>query len=222
MQSSSHRPSPVLNASFHLSAAQLRGLPDDSAAEVAFVGRSNAGKSSAINALANQKRLAFVSKTPGRTQHLNFFRVAPGRYLVDLPGYGFARAPLSQQRLWQSLAGDYLLQRASLRGLVLIMDSRHPLTELDQQLLAWWQVTGKPVHILLSKADKLSRSAALLALRQVQTYLAAQGVAGQAQLFSATRRVGLEAAEAQIRAWLGLPPEKKNPAQGDKAGLNEP
>jgi len=212
----------VLNATFHLSAAHLRGLPDDSSAEVAFVGRSNAGKSSAINALANQKRLAYVSKTPGRTQLLNYFRVAPGRYLVDLPGYGFARAPLAQQCLWQSLAGDYLRSRTSLRGLVLIMDSRHPLTELDQQLLAWWQVTGKPVHILLSKADKLSRSQSLLALKQVQSFLAEQGIAGQAQLFSATRRIGLEAAEAQIRAWLGLTLDKKNPAQGDKAGLNEP
>ncbi len=222
MPSSRDRTPFVLNASFHLSAAQLRGLPDDSVAEVAFVGRSNAGKSSAINALAHQKRLAYVSKTPGRTQHLNYFRVAPGRYLVDLPGYGFARAPLAQQRLWQALAGDYLLQRTSLRGLLLIMDSRHPLTELDRQLLAWWQVTGKPVHILLSKVDKLSRSAALLALRQVQAYLAEQGVAGQAQLFSATRRIGLEEAEAQVRAWLGLPLDKKNPAQGDKAGSNEP
>lgn len=212
----------MLNASFYLSAAKLHGLPDDSVAEVAFVGRSNAGKSSAINALANQKRLAFVSKTPGRTQHLNYFRVAPGRYLVDLPGYGFARAPLAQQRLWQVLAEDYLLQRPSLRGLLLIMDSRHPLTELDRQLLAWWQVTGKPVHILLSKVDKLSRNAALLALRQVQAYLAERKVAGQAQLFSATHRIGLEEAEAQVRAWLGLPLDKKNPAQGDKAGSNEP
>lgn len=213
----------MLNATFHLSAIRLDALPADSAAEVAFVGRSNAGKSSAINALANQRRLAYVSKTPGRTQHLNFFRVATGRYLVDLPGYGFARAPLAQQRVWQSLAGDYLLQRPSLRGLVLIMDSRHPLTDLDRQLLAWWQGTGKPVHVLLSKADKLSRQQALLALRQVRAYLTEQAVPGQAQLFSATRRIGLEAAEAQIRTWLDLPPaiptmDKKNPAQGDKAG----
>jgi GTP-binding protein len=223
----------LIQASFHITVASLAGLPQESEAEVAFVGRSNAGKSSAINALANQRRLAYVSKTPGRTQHLNYFRVGPGRFLVDLPGYGYARAPLAQQRAWQSLAGDYLISRAALRGLILIMDIRHPLTALDRQLLDWWRQTGKPVHVLLSKADKLSRSQALTTLRAVRAYLAEQGMPGGAQVFSATRRLGLAEAEAVLRAWLDLPlhlpadpgglgPDKKNPAQGDKAGLNEP
>lgn len=223
----------LIKASFHITVASLAGLPPESEAEVAFVGRSNAGKSSAINVLANQRRLAYVSKTPGRTQHLNYFRVGPGRFLVDLPGYGYARAPLLQQRAWQSLAGDYLTSRAALRGLILIMDIRHPLTELDRQLLDWWRQTGKPVHVLLSKADKLSRSQALTTLRAVRAFLAEQGLPGEAQVFSATRRVGLDQAEAVLRAWLDLDrrplgdaeagtPDKKNPAQGDKAGLNEP
>ena len=223
----------LINATFHTTVASLAGLPQDSEAEVAFVGRSNAGKSSAINVLANQRRLAYVSKTPGRTQHLNYFRVGPGRFLVDLPGYGYARAPLVQQRAWQSLAGDYLISRAALRGLILIMDIRHPLTDLDRQLLDWWRQTGKPVHVLLSKADKLSRSQALTTLRAVRAFLAGQGLPGAAQVFSATRRLGLDEAETVLRGWLdlgrrphaegdGKTPDKKNPAQGDKAGLNEP
>ncbi len=216
----------MIPASFHTTVASLDRLPADSLAEVAFVGRSNAGKSSALNALANRRRLAFVSRTPGRTQHLNYFRVGPGRYLVDLPGYGFARAPLTQQRTWQALAGDYLVSRAALRGLVWIMDIRHPLTELDRQLITWWRQTGKPVHVLLSKADKLSRGQALAAVRAVREWLAGQGLPGEVQPFSATRRMGLEQVEAVLRAWLDLPGAgiggKKNPAQGDKAGWNEP
>lgn len=225
----------MLNAVFHTTVARLADLPSDSLAEVAFVGRSNAGKSSAINVLANQKRLAFVSKTPGRTQHLNYFRVGEGRFLVDLPGYGYARAPLEQQRAWQSLAGDYLQTRPALRGLLLIMDARHPLTDLDVQLLAWWRRTGKPVHVLLSKADKLSRGPALTALRSVRDHLAGQGLPGGAQLFSSPKRQGIEEAEGVLRNWLELPrrakgsdaaeaptTDKKNPAQGDKAGFNEP
>lgn len=195
----------TIPASFHLTVATLAALPPESEAEVAFVGRSNAGKSSAINALANQRRLAFVSKTPGRTQHLNYYRAGPGRFLVDLPGYGYARAPLAQQRAWRSLAGDYLVSRAPLRGLILIMDIRHPLTELDRQMLDWWRPTGKPVHVLLSKADKLSYGQALTRLRAVRAYLEEQGLAGQAQVFSATRRIGLDEAEVVLRHWLGLP-----------------
>ncbi|MCU0842235.1 MAG: ribosome biogenesis GTP-binding protein YihA/YsxC [Thiobacillaceae bacterium] len=225
----------MLNAVFHTTVARLADLPSESLAEVAFVGRSNAGKSSAINLLANQKRLAFVSKTPGRTQHLNYFRVGEGRFLVDLPGYGFARAPLEQQRAWQSLAGDYLQTRPPLRGLVLIMDARHPLTDLDLQLLDWWRRTGKPVHVLLSKADKLSRGPALTALRAVRDHLAGLGLAGGVQLFSSPKRQGIEEAEGVLRDWLDLPgratsngpadaptTDKKNPAQGEKAGFNAP
>ena len=216
----------MLKTTFHSTVARLADLPPDSKAEVAFVGRSNAGKSSAINVLANQKRLAYASKTPGRTQHLNFFRVSEGLFLVDLPGYGYARAPMMQQRTWQALAGDYLQTRIPLKGLILLMDARHPLTVLDEQMLAWWKAVGKPVHVLLSKADKLSRSQSLSALRQVRAYLAAHGMVGDAQLFSALRRMGIEEAEKVLRDWLGLPAlppgGKKNPAQGEKAGFEWP
>ncbi len=213
----------TIHASFYLTVASLDALPPESEAEVAFVGRSNAGKSSAINALANQRRLAFVSKTPGRTQHLNYYRAGPGRFLVDLPGYGYARAPLAEQRAWRALAGDYLITRAPLRGLILIMDIRHPLTDLDQQMLDWWRQTGKPVHVLLSKADKLAFGQAITTQRSVVAHLAGQGIAGEVQIFSATRRIGLDEAEAVLRRWLMLPATgKKNPAQGDKAGSNAP
>lgn len=203
----------MLNASFHITVASIRDLPGDSLAEVAFAGRSNAGKSSAINTLCNHKRLAFVSKMPGRTQHLNFFRVEEGRFLVDLPGYGFARAPKDQKHSWQSLIGGYLANRPPLAGLVLIMDCRHPLTELDRSLLDWFKPAGKPVHVLLSKSDKLSRGPAMLVLRKVGEELAALGLNASVQLFSSLKKEGAEEAEGILRAWLGVP--KKNPAQGE-------
>lgn len=203
----------MLNASFHITVASIRDLPGDSLAEVAFAGRSNAGKSSAINTLCNHKRLAFVSKMPGRTQHLNFFRVEEGRFLVDLPGYGFARAPKDQKHSWQSLIGGYLANRPPLAGLVLIMDCRHPLTELDRSLLDWFKPAGKPVHVLLSKSDKLSRGPAMLVLRKVSEELAALGLNASVQLFSSLKKEGAEEAEGILREWLGVP--KKNPAQGE-------
>ncbi len=198
----------MLNASFYITVARIADLPQDSSAEVAFAGRSNAGKSSAINTIAHYKRLAFVSKTPGRTQHLNFFRVAEQRFLVDLPGYGFARAPLEQQRGWQGLIGGYLESRPQLHGLILIMDSRHPFTDLDKRLLAWFRVTGKPLHILLSKADKLTRSEGLSTLRKAQGQLAELAIQGSIQLFSSSKRTGVDEAEAVIRGWLNLPAGK--------------
>lgn len=195
----------MLNASFYITVAQLRDLPQDSLAEVAFAGRSNAGKSSAINAIAGHRRLAFVSKMPGRTQHLNFFRVGEGRFLVDLPGYGYARAPIAQKHTWQDLIGGYLHDRPQLRGLVLIMDSRHPFTPLDTQLLEWFGAIGKPVHILLSKADKLTRGEATLTLNRVRRQLVEMGIEGSAQLFSSPKRTGLDEAEGVLRAWLEVP-----------------
>src|SRR5258705_799746 len=131
---------------FVTTVADTRALPPARGAEVAFVGRSNVGKSSAINALAQRKRMAFVSKTPGRTQHINFFRVGPERYLVDLPGYGYAAVPATARAHWNELIGGYVQTRSCLRGVVLIMDVRHPLPDLDHQLLAWLKPTGKPVH----------------------------------------------------------------------------
>jgi GTP-binding protein len=201
----------VLNAAFHITVAQIRELPSDSLAEVAFAGRSNAGKSSAINTLCNHKRLAFVSKMPGRTQHLNFFRVEDGRFLVDLPGYGYARAPKTQKHVWQALIGGYLSDRAQLAGLVLIMDIRHPLTELDRSLLEWFRPSGKPVHVLLSKSDKLSRGPAAQTLLTVGAELRKMGLNASVQLFSSLKRVGVDQAEGVVRGLLGVP--KKNPAQ---------
>lgn len=206
----------MLNAKFFDTVAALSGLPGDSLYEVAFAGRSNAGKSSAINAITNQRRLAYVSKTPGRTQHLNFFTVGAQRFLVDLPGYGYARAPLMQQLGWQSLIGGYLHDRPQLRGLVLIMDIRHPFTELDQQLLDWFLPFGRPVHVLLSKSDKLSRGQALPVFRRAREHLRAWGDQVSVQLFSSTRREGLEELEAILRGWLDWP--KKSPAQGERPG----
>ena len=227
----------MLNASFYITVANLADLPMESLAEVAFAGRSNAGKSSAINAIAQHRRLAFVSKMPGRTQHLNFFRVAEQHYLVDLPGYGFARAPIVQKRAWQGLIGGYLHDRPQLRGLVLIMDIRHPFSDLDLQLLHWFKETGKPVHVLLSKADKLSRSQAATTLHRVRDTLASEGIPGNAQLFSSLKKAGLEEAEAVLRQWLDLPRQvktlpvvastaphskKKARLKGNKAGRTEP
>jgi GTP-binding protein len=202
----------VLNAAFHITVAEISGLPADSLAEVAFAGRSNAGKSSAINTLCNHKRLAFVSKMPGRTQHLNFFRVDEGRFLVDLPGYGYARAPKAQKHVWQALIGGYLADRTQLAGLVMIMDIRHPLTELDRSLLEWFRPSGRPVHVLLSKSDKLSRGPATQTLISVSTELKKMGMNATAQLFSSSKRVGVDQAEGVVRDWLGVP--KKNPAEG--------
>ncbi|MEW5771043.1 MAG: ribosome biogenesis GTP-binding protein YihA/YsxC [Pseudomonadota bacterium] len=206
----------MLNAVFHISVAHTRDLPADSLAEVAFAGRSNAGKSSAINTLCNHKRLAFVSKLPGRTQLLNFFRIAEGRFLVDLPGYGFAKAPKEQQMQWQDLIGGYLARSAHLKGLVLIMDIRHPLTELDWSLLEWFRPSGKPVHVLLSKSDKLSRGPAHQTLSKVRATLTEAGIPATVQLFSSLKRVGVDEAEGVVRTWLGVP--KKNPAQASEAG----
>jgi GTP-binding protein len=191
-------------AVFHTTVAHLRDLPQDSHREVAFAGRSNAGKSSAINTLANHTRLAFVSKTPGRTQHLNYFGLEEGKYLVDLPGYGFAKAPEEIRSQWEGLLAPYLRFREALAGLVLIMDSRHPLTELDLQMLDWFAQTRKPIHVLLSKADKLTRQEQAIALREVQAALAKIGDNCTLQLFSSLKKTGVAEAETILGGWLGM------------------
>lgn len=191
-------------AVFSTTVADLRDLPTDSRCEVAFAGRSNAGKSSAINTLANHTRLAFVSKTPGRTQHLNYFLLDEGKYFVDLPGYGFAKAPEEIRSQWEGLLAPYLRYREALCGLVLIMDSRHPLTELDLQMLGWFAATGKPIHVLLTKADKLNRQQQALTVREVQTALTEIGSNCTLQLFSSLKKSGVQEAEAVLGAWLGL------------------
>jgi GTP-binding protein len=191
------------NATFHISAHHLRDLPPASGIEVAFAGRSNAGKSSALNTLANHNRLAFVSKQPGRTQLINFFTLGNDRHLVDLPGYGYAKVPESMRAHWQSVLARYLSERTSLGGLVLVMDSRHPLQPLDRQMLDWFCPSGKPVHVLLTKSDKLSRGEAVLTLAKTRKeLLTIWGDSCTVQLFSSSKKQGVEEAEKIIGAWL--------------------
>lgn len=196
------------NAEFFISAHQLRDLPPATGIEIAFAGRSNAGKSSAINTLANHNRLAYVSKQPGRTQLINFFSLGQDRYLVDLPGYGYAKVPEAMRKHWQLVLAAYLSQRFSLHGLVLVMDSRHPLTPLDRQMLDWFGPTGKPIHVLLTKSDKLSRSEAMKTLNAVRKELQEAWGNCTVQLFSSLKKQGVEEAEKIIGAWLNPPVEE--------------
>jgi GTP-binding protein len=197
---------PVLNrAHFYTSVAHLRDLPF-SRAEIAFAGRSNAGKSSALNLLTRIKRLAFTSKTPGRTQLINFFEIDPDIYLVDLPGYGYAKVPPEIKAQWEGLLSRYLQEREPLAGMVLIMDARHPLTPLDQRMLDWFTPTGKPVHILLSKADKLSNGERVQTLRKVKKELELFPSVS-IQLFSSLSRLGADEATQVIEGWLTPEPD---------------
>lgn len=213
-------------ARFFTTVNRLSDLPKYKVPEIAFAGRSNAGKSTAINVLCNQKKLAFASRTPGRTQHINFFslggahvgqhRKDPTRvdeiraFLVDLPGYGYAEVAGSAKDHWQQLLGRYVQEREQLAALVLIMDARRPFTELDTEMLEWFATTGKPIHCILSKADKLNRSEATDALRLGQTVLSSyvdeQGhpLPFSVQLFSALKRTGLEEADARILELIGF------------------
>ncbi|MFN0313846.1 MAG: ribosome biogenesis GTP-binding protein YihA/YsxC [Burkholderiales bacterium] len=191
-----------LDVEFAFGAAKLDQLPAEEVAEVAFAGRSNSGKSTAINALCNRKRLAFVSKTPGRTQQINFFRVATGGFLVDLPGYGYAKVPGTLRSTWGKLLGTYVTERSALRGLVVMMDSRRPFTDLDIQLLEWVQQSPKPVHLLLTKADKLNRQECNRLLQQARDQLAAMPGIYTVQLFSGASKLGVEEARAKVLQWL--------------------
>lgn len=192
------------SASFELSVASAGDLPAAGLPEIAFAGRSNAGKSSAINALVGHRRLAFVSRTPGRTQLINFFRCGAHGFLVDLPGYGYAQVPEAVRRTWRTLLENYLKARVSLQGLVMVMDARRPLTGLDTQMLDWFATTRRPVHVLLTKADKLSRGEAVTTLSSVESALARHWPQASAQLFSSLKRTGIEEAAAVIGGWLGL------------------
>lgn len=189
-------------ATFLLSAPSMAELPSDTGIEVAFIGRSNAGKSSAMNTITGIKGLARTSKTPGRTQTMNLFTLDENRRLVDLPGYGYAKVPLAVKQRWQKVLHEYLERRASLAGLVLVMDIRHPLKETDQQYIEWATIAEVPVHILLTKADKLSRGAALDTLHQVQNALQRYGELVTTQLFSSHDRTGLEEAILHLDSWL--------------------
>jgi GTP-binding protein len=192
---------------FLLSVPEPQQAPPDVGYEVAFAGRSNAGKSSALNALTQRKSLARTSKTPGRTQHLVFFELDGERRLVDLPGYGFAKVPERVRRHWGQAMAQYLSERRSLRGLVLLMDVRHPLTDFDKQMLQWCQHAQMPVHILLTKADKLKRGAATNTLLKVQKSLEDQPQVS-VQLFSAMKHTGVEQARAKLDTWLAIPGAK--------------
>ena len=201
-------------ARFYITAAEIGGLPNTSVPEVAFVGRSNAGKSTCINTLAQQKRLAFASKTPGRTQQINYFSVGFSKqtsgYLVDLPGYGYAAVPKYEKARWQQFLADYLKTRDQLTGLVLITDSRIGLTPLDLQLLDFVATQQKPVHVLIAKIDKLSGNERRDAVARTQDalgdYLAQQNLTIDVsmQTFSATKKDGLADLAAHIEGWMGF------------------
>ncbi|MFS8064474.1 MAG: ribosome biogenesis GTP-binding protein YihA/YsxC [Luteimonas sp.] len=196
---------PLQRAQYLLAAHTFKQLPPDRGYEVAFAGRSNAGKSSALNALCQQNALARVSKTPGRTQQLVYFDIPPttDRFLVDLPGYGFAKVPKDLQAHWQAFLDGYFGSRLALRGLVVVMDIRHPLREYDRQMLGYAANRGLPAHALLTKADKLSRGAQGTALLTVRKELAsAFGDSVSVQTFSGESKLGVEEARAVVGGWL--------------------
>ncbi|OLQ95752.1 YihA family ribosome biogenesis GTP-binding protein [Vibrio ponticus] len=190
------------NTHFITSAPDIRHLPEDEGIEIAFAGRSNAGKSSSLNRLTNQKSLAKTSKTPGRTQLINLFKVTDGCHIVDLPGYGFAQVPLEMKKKWQKSLGEYLQKRQCLKGLVVLMDIRHPMKDLDQQLIFWAVDSGIPVQVLLTKADKLksgARKAAVLKIRED-----AKGFGGTVKVdaFSSLKGLGVDVLRNKLDEWF--------------------
>ena len=189
-------------ASFLQSATTRKTMPEESGLEIAFAGRSNAGKSSVINRVCSQKSLARTSKTPGRTQLINFFQLQDANFLVDLPGYGYAKVPEAVKLEWQKFIESYLTQRNTLRGMVLVMDIRHPMTDYDQAMLRWANNRRLPVHVLLNKSDKLTRGAGMNVLLQVRKMLADGGIAS-VQTFSALKKQGLDECWGVLDKWLG-------------------
>jgi GTP-binding protein len=194
-------------AQFLISAASKKQFPTSGSIEVAFAGRSNAGKSSAINALCDNKSLAKISKTPGRTRLVNYFSIDEQRSLVDLPGYGYAKVPHPVKQEWKKLMEQYLQRSESLRGLVIIMDIRHPLKEFDIQMLDWCQHFGLPAHLLLTKADKLKKGPAQAILLKIKKELGNQGYDASVQIFSALKKTGLDELVSKMNDWMNLPQE---------------
>ncbi len=190
-------------AHFLISAGKAKQFPQQGR-EVAFAGRSNAGKSSAINTLCDNKGLARTSKTPGRTRLVNFFELDEERRLVDLPGYGFAKVPVAMKNEWQKLMTQYLSDQQALNGLVVIMDIRHPLNDYDWQMLQWCHHYQLPAHVLLTKADKLKRGAQQKSKLQTQKQLKDAGIDASVQVFSALKKTGLDELVAKLNQWLGL------------------
>jgi GTP-binding protein len=212
--------SSLQQARFLVSAAALRDLPPEEGPELAFAGRSNVGKSSAINALAGRRRLAFSSKTPGRTQMINFFQLGTAGRLADLPGYGYASVPQALRATWDALVGGYLADRKALAGVVLLMDARHPLTKLDRNFLEWLRPVAVPRLVLLSKSDKLSRAEGLKTLAATRAALDAAALSSQVVLFSSSSGAGVEEVRGILEAWLrGVPAaetgNKKPPEKGN-------
>lgn len=193
---------PFAQAQFLKSASSKNDFPLDQGAEIAFCGRSNAGKSSAINAICRQNNLARTSKTPGRTQLINFFKLDGDTRLVDLPGYGYAKAPDRVQKQWHELMETYLLHRQVLCGLVLLMDIRHPLTQIDWIMIQWSKHYQLPLYVLLTKVDKIKRSQISKTLTKVTSQLEQQGFQSAVQIFSATKYTGIPQAQEKISAWL--------------------
>jgi GTP-binding protein len=193
------------HARFLTSVPDVRLAPADTGAEIAFAGRSNAGKSSALNCIVQQRSLARTSKTPGRTQQINFFDLGDDRRLIDLPGYGYAKVPQEMKARWQRSLAEYLRVRRSLRGLVLLMDCRHPLTEYDQSMLGWCAEAALPVHILLTKADKLKRGPANNTMLEMRKRVPAWHPQATLQLFSALKHTGVDEAQALLTRWLEMP-----------------
>ena len=189
---------------FLVSASRLEECPPDEGWEVAFAGRSNAGKSSAINCLTGNSKLARTSKTPGRTQLLNFFSLSANQRLVDLPGYGYAKVPEAVKRSWGRQIEQYLQNRRSLRGLILLMDVRHPLKDVDRQVLGWCRSAGLLTHVLLTKSDKLKRGPAKTALLQTRKALQQLHPEASVQLFSSHTREGCEELQQVLDHWLGI------------------
>jgi len=197
-------PNPYRHAEFLLSVNKWNQLPPDDDIEVAFAGRSNAGKSSAINTITDIKSLCRTSKTPGRTQMINYFSIAPHKHLVDLPGYGYAKVPVKIKQHWQNLLERYLIERSALRGVVMIMDVRRPLTEYDCIMLQWCQKSEMPAHILLTKADKFKRGAAQNILLKVRRTLKTDYPGTTVQLFSALKKTGVDEAREVLNGWFEL------------------
>lgn len=190
------------NTHFITSAPDIRHLPEDEGVEIAFAGRSNAGKSSALNRLTNQKSLAKTSKTPGRTQLINLFKVEEGCHIVDLPGYGFAQVPVEMKNKWQKSLGEYLQKRECLKGLVVLMDIRHPMKDLDQQMIFWAIDSHIPVQVLLTKADKLKSGARKQTLLKVRKQVETFGGDVSIDVFSSLKGLGVDQLRAKLDTWF--------------------
>jgi len=204
------------NAAFRISAPDISHLTDDSGIEIAFAGRSNAGKSSALNTLTRQKSLARTSKTPGRTQLINVFEIEEGKRLIDLPGYGFAKVPFEVKKKWQKALGEYLQKRQSLKGIVVLMDIRHPLKDLDKQLILWAIDSDIPVMALLTKADKLKQGVRSKTVKEVKEAVKEFGGDVTVAPFSSLKHTGIDVLKNKLCEWYDLEPAMGMPSEDDE------